>query len=81
MEEGGQGGWGAGAPHILTVSPEKPFPIKIVLFFFALLHIFGRSAGIQTSQGLGFDGIVLLRHCIVVCISLTQLMIDHLIPI
>ena len=61
---GGPGGaGGAGDPQILTASPEKHFPIKMVLYFFALLHIFERSAGIQPSQGLGFDVIVLLRHC------------------
>ena len=57
---GGPGGlWGWGPPY------SETFPNKNdIIFSFALLHIFGRSAGIQPSQGLGFDVIyVLLRHC------------------
>ena len=54
---------GAGDAHILTASPEKTFTIKMILYFFALLYIFGRSSSIQLSQSLGFDVIVLLRHC------------------
>ena len=62
-KRGARGAGGVGDLHILTAFPEKPFPIKMVLYFFALHQIFGRSAGIQPSQGLGFDAIVLLRHC------------------